>query len=295
MKPSLRAYFWRFVMRKMLKERHLTLAQNRVSEAQMAAFFRLPKRLRLEKIVLAGLAAAWIRPDDADPHKILLYLHGGGYVAGSIDSHLMLCAPLAQTLKVNLLLPEYRLAPENPFPAALEDALAVYRWLLAQGHRPENILLAGDSAGGGLAVAVTLALREAGDPLPAALLCLSPWCDLTHQGQSHVTQAKSDAVLTTALLKEWAACYTEESNLSNPLVSPVYADFHGFPPLLIQVGSEEILLDDARALAEKARAAGVRVELDIWDGMWHVWHILADLLPESGQAFRQIARFIQTV
>ncbi|NCP86086.1 MAG: alpha/beta hydrolase [Anaerolineae bacterium CG_4_9_14_3_um_filter_57_17] len=287
---SLRARFWRFVLRQTVKKRRLTIEQHRISGAQMAAFFRLPPQVQVEKTVVAGLPAAWIRPNAADPRRVLLHLHGGGYVTGSIDSHLMLCAPLAQTLEMNLLLPEYRLAPENPFPAALEDALTAYRWLLAQGA--ESIVVSGDSAGGGLALALTLALREAGDPLPAAVICLSPWADLTHQGQSHVTRLESEVVLTTETLEEWAACYAGAANLTNPLISPVYADFHGFPPLLIQVGSEEILLDDARALAEKARAAGVCVELRIWDGLWHVWPALGALIPESGQAFNEIKEFL---
>jgi acetyl esterase/lipase len=204
-----------------------------------------------------------------------------------------MCLPLAQTLKMNILLPDYRLAPEHPFPAALEDVLAVYRWLLAQGLQPEKIVISGDSAGGGLAVATALALRDAVESLPAAVIAISPWADLTHQGQSHLTKAESEAVLKTKTLKEWALCYTDEANLHNPLVSPVYANFQGFPPLLILVGSEEILLDDSQMLAEKAQAAGVAVTLQVWEGLFHVWPALGDLIPESRQAFEAIGKFIR--
>jgi acetyl esterase/lipase len=196
---------------------------------------------------------------------------------------------------MNLLLPDYPLAPEHPYPAALEAALTAYRWLLAQGTRPAEIVIAGDSAGGGLAVATALALCDAVESVPAAVVCLSPWADLTHQGQSHLTNAAAEAVLKTEVLQEWASCYTDAANLRNPLVSPVYADFQGFPPLLIQVGSEEILLDDARLLAEKARAGGVDVTLRVWPDLWHVWPALGNLIPESRQAFEEIRQFIEKV
>jgi acetyl esterase/lipase len=194
-----------------------------------------------------------------------------------------------------VFLPEYRLVPEYPFPAAIQDAQKAYRWLLTQGYKPNNIFIAGDSAGGGLSVATVLALREAGDALPAAVVCLSPWADLTCSGQSHAQQAEAESMLNTATLQKWATYYAGSDTLKNPLISPVYADFHNFPPLLIQVGSDEILLDDARALAEKAKAAGAQVELKIWNGMWHVWHIFGELIPESRQAFEEIGQFIETV
>jgi epsilon-lactone hydrolase len=297
MSLSLRIRFWRFVLQKAFKGRHLTIAQNRAQARQTAWWMEcaIPKDVEIERVELEGLRAAWIRPAGADQGKVMLYFHGGGYVSGSIDSHLMMCSLLAQTLKMNLLLPEYRLAPEQPFPATLEDALAAYRWLLAHGTRPGDIILSGDSAGGGLSIATALALRDAVESVPAAVVCLSPWADLTHRGQSHLTKAKSEAVLKTEILKEWALCYTNEANLTNPLVSPVYADFRGFPPLLIQVGSEEILLDDARMLAEKAKAAGVDVTLKVWSGLFHVWPALGNLIPESRQAFEEMGQFLNDV
>ena len=172
-------------------------------------------------------------------------------------------------------------------------SLKIYRWLLEQGYSSANIIIAGDSAGGGLSVATVLALRDKNESLPAAVVCLSPWTDLTLKNETHITKAKAEAVLRTDVLREWALAYTNESNFSNPLVSPVYADFHGFPPLLIQVGSDEILLGDSILLAEKAKAAGVQVELKIWDGMWHVWQVLGELIPESKKAFEEIDQFVR--
>ena len=254
---------------------------------------KVPKSIQVEQVNIDGTHAELLNFSDTNPQKIILFLHGGGYVTGSALTHRMMCALLAKATGAKVLVPDYRLAPEHPFPAALEDTLKVYRWLLAQGYSSANIIIAGDSAGGGLSVAATLALRDAGASLPAAVVCLSPWADLTLKGQSHLTKAKSEAVLRTEVLREWASCYTDESNLNNPLVSPVYADFHGFPPLLIEVGSEEILLDDARMLADKAKADGVDVTLNIWDGMWHVWQALGDVIPENKKAFEEIGQFVR--
>jgi len=292
MSQSLSSHFWKFIIRKMYKEKRMTIAQIRAQDTSAGKFIgRPPKDVEVENININGIAAAWIRPSDADKTKALLHIHGGGYVTGSIASYLRMCILMAQTLKMNVLLPAYRLAPERPFPAALDDVLKIYRWLLSQGYQSKDILIAGDSAGGGLCVASVLALREQGDELPAAVICLSPWADLTMQGQSHVTKSKSEAMLNTETLREWVLAYTNKENLGNPLVSPIFADFHDFPPLLIQVSGDEILLDDAVALAEKAKSAGVDVSLKVWDGLWHVWQVLGDAIPESKMAFEEIGQF----
>jgi acetyl esterase/lipase len=293
---SLRARFWRFVMRGAFKNRRMKVEQYHIQSAKSAKWMKqMNQRLPVERVEIDGLSAAWIRPDGADDTKVIIHLHGGGYVTGFVDSHLMMCAPMAKALKRNMLLPEYRLAPANPFPAALEDSLKAYRWLLAQGTDARDIVISGDSAGGGLALATVLSLRDAGDPLPAAVICISPWADLTNRGASHVANAKVESVLRTNVLNEWARYYTDESNLTNPLVSPVYADLRGLPPLLIQVGSDEILLDDSLTLAKKAKADGVDVSLRIWDDMWHAWPVLGDLIPESGMAFEEMNDFIATI
>jgi acetyl esterase/lipase len=292
---SLPARFWRFLLRKTFKEQRLTVAENRAQSVKNAKFMgRVPKDVAVQPVKAAGLRAVWLSPSGAEPGRVVLYLHGGGYVTSGIDSYHMLCGLLAHTLQMKILLPEYRLAPEHPFPAALDDALAAYRWLLAEGYQPSDILVAGDSAGGGLSVATVLALRDAHEPLPAAVVCLSPWTDLTFRGQSHVTQAEAEVLLKTDELRAWSAFYAGKENPANPLISPVYGDFHGFPPLFIQVGSAEILLDDARMLAAKAKSDGAQVTLKIWDGLWHVWQLLGDLIPENKPTFEEIRQFVRT-
>jgi epsilon-lactone hydrolase len=293
MRRSLKSHFWKFVIRKMYKKR-MTIAEIRAQDAGTAKFAGyFPKDVEVENIHIDGNDAAWIRPSGADKTKVLLHLHGGGYVTGSIASYLRMCSLMAQTLNVNVLLPAYRLAPEYPFPAALDDVLKIYRWLLSQGYQSKDILISGDSAGAGLCAAAVLALRERADELPAAVICMSPWADLTLQGQSHVTKSKSEAMLNADSLREWALAYTSEQNFRNPLVSPIFADFHDFPPLLIQVSGDEVLLDDAVALAEKAKSAGVNVSLKIWDGLWHVWQVVGDTLPESKKAFEEVGEFVR--
>jgi monoterpene epsilon-lactone hydrolase len=272
----------------------MTIAQNRARSAQSARFMpRVSQGVQIEKLGIQGIPAVWISPLGAAQDRIILHLHGGGYVTGGIDSHQMMCTLMAQTLKIKVVLPEYRLAPEHPFPAALDDALTVFRWLLAQGHQPGNIIVSGDSAGGGLALALVLSLRDAGEPLPGAVVCMSPWTDLTLKGQSYITNAKAEVVLQEETLREWAACYFGQEKPENPLVSPAYADWHGFPPLLIQVGRDEILLDDSNLLAEKATRDGVDVTLQVWEGMWHVWQVLGDLIPESRKAFEEFGQFVK--
>lgn len=296
MSISFKSRFWRTILRATFKNKKLSIAELRANGVKNSKMLgEVSKNITVEKINMEGIQAEWLIPfsSSARSEKVILYLHGGGYVTGSIEDHRMMCGLLANATGVKVLIPEYRLAPEHPFPAALDDALKVYQWLLDQGYSSANMIIAGDSAGGGLSVATVLALKEKSGSLPAAVVCLSPWADLALTGQSHTTKAKAEAILNKDVLREWALCYTDESNLTNPLVSPVHGDFHGFPPLLIQVGSEEILLDDSTLLAEKARSAGVDVTLKIWDGMWHVWQALGDLIPENKKTFEEIGQFVQ--
>ncbi|HMV98259.1 MAG TPA: alpha/beta hydrolase [Anaerolineales bacterium] len=293
MKRSLRSHIWKFVIRKIYKK-HMSVAEIRAQDASAAKFAGPPpKDVQIERVNIDGIDAAWIRPSGAERTKTLLHIHGGGYVTGSIPSYLRMCILMAQMLNINVLLPAYRLAPEHPFPAAMEDVLKIYRRLLNDGFQPKDIFISGDSAGGGLCVAAVIALRDQKEALPAAVLCMSPWVDLTMQGQSHVTNPKSEAMLNAGTLREWALLYTNEKNFGSPLVSPIFADFQKFPPLLIQVSSDEVLLDDARMLAEKARAGGADVTLKIWDGLWHVWQIVGDAIPESRMAIEEIGEFIR--
>ena len=296
MSISFKSRFWRTILRATFKNKKLSIAELRANGVKNSKMLgEVSKNITVEKINMEGIQAEWLIPFSSSTRseKVILYFHGGGYVTGSIEDHRMMCGLLANATGTKVLIPEYRLAPEHPFPAALDDALKVYQWLLGQGYSSANMIIAGDSAGGGLSVATVLALKEKSGSLPAAVVCLSPWADLALTGQSHTTKAKAEAVLRKDVLHEWALCYTDESNLTNPLVSPVHGDFHGFPPLLIQVGSEEILLNDSTLLAEKAKSAGVDVTLKIWDGMWHVWQALGDMIPENKKTFEEIGEFVQ--
>ena len=296
MSISFKSRFWRTILRATFKNKKLSIAELRANGVKNSKMLgEVSKNITVEKINMEGIQAEWLIPFSSSTRseKVILYLHGGGYVTGSIEDHRMMCGLLANATGTKVLIPEYRLAPEHPFPAALDDALKVYQWLLDQGYSSANMIIAGDSAGGGLSIATVLALKEKSGSLPAAVVCLSPWADLALTGQSHTTKAKAEAILNKDVLHEWALCYTDESNLTNPLVSPIHGDFHGFPPLLIQVGSEEILLDDSTLLVEKAKSAGVHVTLKIWDGMWHVWQALGDLIPENKKTFEEIGQFVQ--
>jgi acetyl esterase/lipase len=233
----------------------------------------------------ASGAAAAARTDA----PLILYFHGGGWVLGWYHTHRMLTARLAQAAGMPVLAVDYRLAPEHPFPSALDDCLAAYRWLLAQGWPPSRILFAGDSAGGNLVVAVMLALRDSGEPLPAAGACISPMTDHLMTGESF--HARTDALLTEEFVAFASAHYLAGTDPRAPLASPLYADLSGLPPLLIHAGGDEILLSDCTRLAENARKAGVEVELEIWPGMWHVWHSFAPFLPEAKEAIEHVAGF----
>ncbi len=246
----------------------------------------------VRKDSIAGLYAEWLIPKGAPDHKLLLYWHGGAYAIGSCDSHRAFVSHIACAAGVRALLPEYRLAPEHPFPAAIEDAVGVYRSLLQQGFEPANIAVAGDSAGGGISVAMLLSLREAGDPLPGAVVLLSPLLDLSGQGDSMLSRVDRDPWFNPDILSHVARHYCGDAGLTDPLVSPVFADASGMPPTLIQVGDDEILLSDSERFAENLRASGGQVDVDVWPGMWHVWQMFIGLMPESRQAVEKLGSFI---
>ena len=250
--------------------------------------------VHLEQSQLAGIDVDWLRPKQARKDKVLLYLHGGAYVLGSRRTHRQLASHMARAAGVTAVLPEYRLAPEHPFPAAIDDAVAVYRALLESGFEPKDIVISGDSAGGGLSVATLLALRHAGDPLPAAAVLLSPFLDVTASGESATTRAEQDPWFEVQDMAVVARYYCpDESKWRDPLVSPVFANVSGLPPMLIQVGDDEILLDDSRRLAEKLEAAGIDVEIEIWPDMWHVFQMFIGKMPESRKAVEKIGRYIR--
>lgn len=254
----------------------------------------VPWSVQLEKFSLDNrLAAEWLRPRGAAPGRVLLYLHGGGYVLGSLNTHRSLVGSLAQRCGCAALTINYRKAPDHPFPAALDDARRAYRWLLRQGHTPEGIIVAGDSAGGGLALALLLALREAGQPLPAAAVGLSPWTDLVLPLTTLRRVAREETQLLEALqIRHWGQAYARRTPLSHPLLSPRHAALHGLPPLLLQISDAEVLYDDVLGFAAKARAAGVSVTVQEFAGLVHWWHLFWRFVPEARQALDQVADFV---
>lgn len=227
--------------------------------------------------------------------QAVLYLHGGAFFAGSPRTHRRLAAQLAQTLQADVFVPDYRLAPEHPWPAAHQDALAVWQALLAQGYDPAHLMIAGDSAGGGLALGLAIAARDLGQPPPLALLLISPFIDLTLSSDAMHSLAGRDPVLSAALLRRAVGWYRYDLGNDDPRLSPLHADLAGLPPILVQVGSEEILLDDALTLETRVRAAGGCIECQVWPGLWHDFHLLGDELPETALALDAMVRFISAV
>jgi len=251
-----------------------------------------PKGCKIKTIQIDGMYGEWYIPENALQGKVILYLHGGAYEYCSAKTHGPLAARIGDAAGLKVLLPEYRLAPEHPFPAAIEDAIKVYHWLLGQGYDSSDIIFAGDSAGGGLSVVTALVLREQNEPLPAAIICLSPWVDLTSSGVSYSKNKVVDPYLKVDEVREAARMYAGKERLDHPLISPIFADLTGLPPLFIQVGDQELLLSDAQMLAERAKASGVKVNLKVYEGMWHVWQ-MTSFLPEAKQAMKEIGEYIK--
>lgn len=249
--------------------------------------------IQFDALTLAGRPALASLTPGARADRTLLYLHGGAFVIGNPTDYRSLSGELGRAAGVRAVSLDYRLAPEHPFPAAVDDCLAAYMQLLAEGHAPEHIALAGDSAGGGLVMSTLVAARDAGLPMPAAALTISPWVDLACTGASIVTKAAEDPSLTNEGLLAMAALYLQGRSPTTPLASPLHADLRGLPPLFIQVGSAEILLDDAVRLAGAAGAAGVPVHLSIWPDMPHVWHVFGFMLSEGRDALTEAGVFLQ--
>jgi epsilon-lactone hydrolase len=272
----------------------LTIAQRRAQYERAERVFPTPADVTIEPVKAPERDAEYLRPPDARDDAAVLYLHGGGYVIGSPRSHRHLAAAIGRAAGTSTVLLDYRLAPEHPFPAAVDDAVAAYQWLLARGLSSDRIVVAGDSAGGGLTVALLLALRERGMAQPAGGVCISPWVDLTCSGASYATKAATDPIVTRDGVAAMAQAYAGTRDFKGPLVSPLFADLRGLPPLLVQVGSEEVLLDDAAGLSARARAAGVDVTYEEWPAMIHVWHWFLPMLDEAERAIATIGRFVRT-
>ena len=275
------------------RNRRAPIAQIR---RRLGAFERLtpgPPRGTVTKAIEAGgVTASSIATPASRSDRCLLFLHGGGYTTGAASNYRHFTWRLAAAARAQVLAIDYRLAPENPFPAALEDAVASYRWLLTDRPDGSRIAIVGDSAGGGLAFALFLKLRDEGLALPAAIVALSPWTDLALTGASLAQNARADAVVDPHRAVEFAQAYLAGADPRTPYASPLYGDWRNAPPALIQVGADEVLRDDSVRMAEKLRASGCDVELEIWPGMPHVWHLLAPVLPEARRAIARIGAFL---
>lgn len=276
------------VVRSILRETDLALAgpvdAARANFEAMLAAAPLDEAIAFEETTVGGVPALRATPPGASEERVMLYLHGGAFVIGSAHGYRAFWSGLARDTGVTGIAVDYRLAPEHPFPAAVDDALAAYRALLDEGRRPGQIVVAGDSAGGGLAASLLVAARDAGLPMPAGALLLSPWADLRCDAPSYESKAAEDLSLTPEDLRASADRYLNGADPAEPLASPVEADLSGLPPLLITVGSCEILLDDAVRLAARAGHCGVRVTLDVWPQMPHVWQSFAFMLSEGAEA-----------
>ena len=274
------------------EEVRTTIEDHRLSYERIMAKMPMDDDISTERVGAGGVPAEWIVAPEAQDGRVMLYLHGGGYAFGSMRTHRVMLAHISRAATARVLGLDYRLAPECPFPAPVEDSIAAYRWLLSNGANPRKIVIGGDSAGGGLMVALLVALRYLGEPMPAAGVGISSWTDMEATGQSFIDNAEVDPSVNRDRILNIAKIYMAGKDLKAPLASPIHADLTGLPPLLLQVGSIETLLDDTNELAKRARAAGVEVEVDVWDDMPHVWHHFAPILPEARQAIQRIGEFM---
>ncbi|OQX97151.1 MAG: hypothetical protein B6I20_13290 [Bacteroidetes bacterium 4572_117] len=257
-------------------------------------FYLLPWGVHIKRVMVDNkINGEVIIPTTSDRKKVMLYLHGGGYTIGSLHSHRSLVGKIAKKSGIIALLIDYRKAPENPFPAALEDALASYKRLIyKRGKLPENIVFAGDSAGGGLVFALLLKIKAEGLPMPAGAIALSPWVDLSNKGESIVINQHEDPLVDIRKMTEWARMYSGGHDVKDPFISPLFGDLSGFPPVLIQASNSEMLYSDALRFSKKAKEEGVNVTLQTWDGLIHWWQIFQRVIPEASEAIEKISDFI---
>ena len=271
----------------------LDLTKERAEMDGMAKLFKPLAELKCVPTDINGIPAEWITPPLVNDGRSVLYLHGGYFISGSIESHRHLAGNIAQAAQAKALIIAYRLAPEHRFPASVEDVVTAYEWMLNQGSEPKQIYLAGDSAGGVLVLSCLLALKERSLPLPAGGVCLSPALDMTFSGDSWVKNVKKDLIVNPYTAEKLQSIYLGDVDPRNPLASPLFGNLQSLPPLLIQVGSDEILLSDSISFTDRARQAGVDITVEVWPGMQHVWQYAASLLPEGRKAIERIGEFIQ--
>lgn len=271
----------------------LSLDERRARMEDIGTRFPAPQSASINPVKIAERPAEWVCDPDTDDGRVMLYVHGGGYVQGSLASHRNLVFEIARSMKGKVLNLDYRLAPEHPFPAAVEDTVNAWAELLEMGIDPKKASFGGDSAGGGLVIAALVSARDKGLPMPSCACCISPWTDLVGSGRTMDTKALEDPMVNRAALKFFSDFYADKEDKTNPLISPLFADLAGLPPLLIQVGTAETLLDDSRRLATRARYAGVDVSYAEWEGMPHIWHIFAPLLEKSRKAIIELGEFVE--
>lgn len=277
------------------KRGELPLAERRAVMDKNTEVFPVPAGVRIEAVDLGGLKAEWMIPDglSLSSSPVLIYFHGGAYVVGSPLSHRHVTGRLAIAAGACVLSVDYALAPEHPFPAAVVDGVKAYCWLLDHGHAASTIALGGDSAGGGLAAATLIAARDQGLPIPASAILISPWTDLTCDTETYLSRAAVDPMITPESIRGSAAVYLAGADARDPLASPNLADLTGLPPLLVHVGTDEVLLDDARIFVERAKAAGVDAHIEVWDRMFHVWHAFYQMLEEGEAAIEILGEFLR--
>lgn len=252
----------------------------------------LTQGVRTRNVVANGVPCEWFEAHKDANHPVVLYLHGGGFVFGVSAMHRQMLADITHAIQGRALMVDYRLAPEYPFPAALDDCLAAYRWLLDQGIPPQRIIIAGDSAGGNLTLALLIKLRDMSEPLPAAGVCLSPAPNLTKRDEDEIW-SRSDEILHPRALVKFREAYVGNNNSQNPLISPLFADLSNLPPLLIFAGGDEILCEDIEKFAKAAQAVGTSLDLKVYPRMWHVWQLSGKALPQTTQSLSEIAAFIR--
>lgn len=267
------------------------VVEQRREEMEKVAF-RAAEDIEVESLTVAGRNAEWLRAPGIQEARAILYLHGGGYVIGSPNTHRALGGEVSRAAQAAVLMLDYRLAPEYPFPAAVEDGVAGLRWLYEQGFDAAQTAVAGDSAGGGLIVATLVAARDQGVPMPGVAVSISPWADMTCTNASFSTRAAADPIVSLSGITQMADLYLQGANPHDVLASPNFADLQGLPPLLIHVGRDEVLLDDAMQLDAKAKADGVQSTLEIWDDMIHVWHAFHPMLPEGKAGIDRVGAFV---
>lgn len=291
---SINNFFVRMFLKTVVKKNKLhvvPIKSVRASLERLTKFSKIPKGVEYKKVDCDGVTAEWNIPENIETQGVLIYLHGGGYVSGSIKTHRALVGALSKQAKTKCLSVEYRLAPEHPFPAGLDDVIKIYHWVLKQGVPSNKVVIAGDSAGGGLTLATLLRLRDEQTPLPAAGIMLSPWLDTECNGEKQAELEKTDPMIPIAGLRAFGQHYAK-GNLQNPYASPINADYKGLPNIYIQVSDNEVLTEDSLRFEKKAKQEGVNVEVEIWKNMVHVWQAYGPVLPEAVKAVRQLGNYI---